>query len=69
MITIGCDIGKSDLVVFLGGKHFKYENKKEGIDKFISQCKKHKISRIIVEPTGGYERGRFAFSWTAGISR
>ena len=56
MITIGCDIGKKDLVVFLGGKHYKFKNEKEGIDNFIAKCKKHEISRIVLEPTGGYER-------------
>lgn len=56
MVTIGCDIGKSNFDVFLGGKHHKFENKKEGIEKFIKECQKHKISRIVLEPTGGYER-------------
>jgi transposase len=56
MITVGCDIGKSDLVVFLKGKHSKFKNNSDGIEKFIFQCKQHEISRIILEPTGGYER-------------
>jgi len=56
MITIGCDVGKSNFDVFLGGKHFKFENKKEGIEKFINECRNHEISRIVLEPTGGYER-------------
>jgi transposase len=56
MITIGCDIGKRNFDVFLGGKHHKFENKKEGIEKFIGECRKHEISRIVLEPTGGYER-------------
>jgi len=56
MISVGCDIGKSDLVVFLGGKHYKFKNEKEGIGKFIEECKKHEIFRIVLEPTGGYER-------------
>ena len=56
MITIGCDIGKRNFDVFLGGKHHKFENKKEGIEKFISTCSKHKVLRVVLEPTGGYER-------------
>jgi len=56
MITVGCDIGKNNFDVFLGGKYHKFENKKEGIEKFIKECRKHEISRIILEPTGGYER-------------
>ena len=56
MITVGCDVGKTSLAVYLGGKHYKFENSKEGIEKFISQCRNHTISRIVLEPTGGYER-------------
>jgi hypothetical protein len=44
MITVGCDIGKSSFDVFLGGEHYKFKNEKEGVEKFISQCKKRKIS-------------------------
>ena len=51
MITIGCDIGKTSLAVYLNGKHYKYENKKDGIEKFISQCQKHTVERIMLEPT------------------
>jgi transposase len=56
MISVGCDIGKTDLVIFLEGKHYKFKNEKKDIRKFIKECKKHEISRIILEPTGGYER-------------
>jgi transposase len=56
MNSVGCDIGKHDLVVFLGGKHYKFKNKNKEIEEFISQCKNHDISRIVLEPTGGYER-------------
>jgi transposase len=56
MITVGCDVGKNDLVVFLDGKHYKFKNEKVGIEKFILQCKNREVSRIVLEPTGGYER-------------
>ena len=56
MITIGCDIGKKSLDVFINGKHHKFDNQKEGICKFIEECKKHEVARIVLEPTGGYER-------------
>jgi len=62
MITIGCDIGKSNIDVFLGGKHYKFKNEKEGIEKFLSKCDVHKISRIVLEPTGGYELKHQRFS-------
>jgi transposase len=56
MISIGCDIGKNDLVVFLEGKHYSFKNGREGIEKFILRCKNQEISRVVLEPTGGYER-------------
>jgi transposase len=54
LITIGCDVGKSHFDVFFCGKHNKYKNETEGIKKFILKCPKD--GRIILEPTGGYER-------------
>jgi hypothetical protein len=38
MINIGCDIGKSSLDIFLGGKHKRFGNTPEGIGRFISLC-------------------------------
>jgi transposase len=55
MTNIGCDIGKSRLDIFMGGKNSKFENSKEGIRRFISDCKKSDNPRVVIEPTGGYE--------------
>jgi transposase len=56
MINVGCDIGKRNFDVFFGGKFYKFKNGKDGIRAFIEKCRKAEISRIILEPTGGYER-------------
>jgi transposase len=56
MNVIGCDIGKRNLDVFLGGKHCRFENNTEGIDAFVLRCKSLESPSVILEPTGGYER-------------
>jgi transposase len=56
MMNIGCDVGKSKLDIFLGGKHGKFENNREGIGKFILLCRAKGEVRVVLEPTGGYER-------------
>ncbi|GHS92313.1 hypothetical protein AGMMS49949_04270 [Alphaproteobacteria bacterium] len=56
MNFIGCDIGKKVLDVYYREKIVKFENKKEGIQKLIAHGKKVEKARIILEPTGGYER-------------
>jgi transposase len=57
MNVIGCDIGKRSLDVFLDGKHCKFGNDIHGIDAFVLRCKNLENPSVILEPTGGYERG------------
>lgn len=57
MINIGCDIGKKNLDVYIGGKLRRYQNDKEGIENFVKVCsKKNEENRVILEPSGGYEK-------------
>lgn len=56
MKNVGCDIGKNNLDVFFEGKHRRYENSTNVIGKFIVTCCKDSRIRIILEPSGGYER-------------
>jgi len=56
MISVGCDVGKKNFHVFLKGKNYEFENEKKGIGEFVRLCKKHTIARVVLEPTGGYER-------------
>lgn len=56
MENVGCDIGKNNLDVFFEGKHRRYENSINGIGKFIVTCCKDREIRVVLEPSGGYER-------------
>lgn len=56
MNFIGCDVGKSNLDVFLGNKHCKFENDDKGIQALILECKNLKNPLVVLEPTGGYEK-------------
>lgn len=56
MINIGCDIGKSNLDVYFNGKAKRYGNNEKGIEEFIKSCAKAGEARVILEPSGGYER-------------
>jgi transposase len=55
MTNTGCDIGKSNLDVFTGGKHSRFKNSKDGILKLILRIKELKDARVVLEPTGGYD--------------
>ena len=56
MLNIGCDIGKHNLDMYIGGKHKKFSNTIEGIDNFVEICAQHTETRVILEPSGGYEK-------------
>ncbi len=56
MINIGCDIGRSNLDVYLNGKLRRYRNDKMGILSFIKCCSEAKEARVILEPSGSYEK-------------
>lgn len=60
---IGIDVGKHQLDVSHGSKHFNVENTKVGIKKLIVYLDKHKQPQsessdiiVVFEATGGYER-------------
>ena len=56
--NVGIDVGKADLDVFVFEleKHFKAENTKDGIKRLLVKLNRYKLTRILVEATGGYER-------------
>ena len=56
MVNIGCDIGKSNLDVYVEGKSRRYKNDQTGIEDFVNLCLKNEANRVVLEPTGGYER-------------
>ncbi len=56
MINVGCDIGKSNLDVYLNGKLRRYLNNKTGISEFVRHCLIVDGARVVLEPSGGYEK-------------
>lgn len=56
MIYVGCDIGKSYIDISFGGKHSRLKNETLEIEKFVDKCRKHEVEKIVLEPSGGYER-------------
>lgn len=55
---VGIDVGKSTLDVFIfeTDLHWQTENTPAGIKALVSALKRHKLTRVIAESTGGYER-------------
>ena len=55
---IGIDVGKSflDIFIFELDMHWQEENNPEAIKRLITILKRYKLTRILVEATGGYER-------------
>ena len=68
MINIGCDIGKSNLDVYVGGKSRRYKNDKTGIENFVKLCLRNESNRVVLEPTGGYERALLTKLHEQGIA-
>jgi len=55
---VGIDVGKSTLDIFIYEKevYFQVENNAAGIAQLIKKLKRYKLTRVLVEATGGYER-------------
>lgn len=56
--NVGIDVGKSQLDIHIHEteKYWVVEHSPTGIRSLVSQLKRYKLSRIVVEATGGYER-------------
>lgn len=57
--NVGIDIGKSmlDVCIFELDFYVQYPNTTEGIRELIKKLSRYNLTRILVEATGGYERG------------
>lgn len=55
---IGIDVGKSllDIYVYELDIHWQVENSPAGIKQLIRRLKRYRLTRVLVEATGGYER-------------
>ena len=56
--NIGIDVGKSSLDIYIYEleMHWQTENSTEGIKALLSKLRRYKLTRVLVEATGGYER-------------
>lgn len=57
--NVGIDIGKSmlDACIYEVDVYLQYPNTPEGIRELLKKLSRYKLTRILVEATGGYERG------------
>lgn len=55
---IGIDVGKSmlDICIYETDEYFQVENSTTGIKQLLRKIKRYKLTRVLVEATGGYER-------------
>lgn len=55
---VGIDIGKSmlDVCIYELGVYLQHPNTLEGIRELLKKLSRYKLTRILVEATGGYER-------------
>lgn len=56
--NVGIDVGKDvlDIAILELGAHWQIANDDTSIRELVKQLKRYKLSRIVVEATGGYER-------------
>jgi transposase len=56
--NIGIDVGKDMLDIYINecDQHWQAENNPAGIKQLLSRLNRFKLTRILVEATGGYER-------------
>ena len=56
--NVGVDVGKSTLDIFILelDLHWQCDNSEEAIKTLVTRLARYKLSRIVVEATGGYER-------------
>lgn len=56
--NVGIDIGKSmlDMCIYEVDIYTQYPNTPEGIRQLLKQLSRYRVTRIVVEATGGYER-------------
>ncbi|MGH8615032.1 MAG: IS110 family transposase [Gammaproteobacteria bacterium] len=68
-LYVGVDVAKETLEVALGpsGAVQSFANDTEGHDALVAVLKKHTVALIVLEATGGYERGLALALQEAGL--
>ena len=66
---VGIDVGKSmlDIFIYETELHWQVENTPEGIKLLVRSLKRYKLTRVLVEATGGYERAVAEACSAAGL--
>lgn len=56
--NVGIDVGKTylDIHIFEVDLHWQAENNPEGIKQLLTKLSRYKLTRVLAEATGGYER-------------
>lgn len=56
--NVGIDVGKSalDILILELDLHWQCDNSEEAIKALVTRLARYKLSRVVVEATGGYER-------------
>lgn len=56
--NVGIDVGKTylDVYIFELDLHWQAENNPEGIKQLLAKLNRYKLTRVLAEATGGYER-------------
>ena len=67
--NIGIDVGKDllDIYILELELHWQEENNAEGIKRLVSKLNRYKLTRVLVEATGGYERAVIEASTEKGL--
>jgi transposase len=68
-VTIGIDVGKAQLDVFILERelHLQVPNSAEGIRKLIGRINRYRVERIVVEATGRQERNLVTAALERGL--
>lgn len=67
--NVGIDVGKAqlDVVWHETGEHLMVENNPKGIKALVKRLRKEHVERLVMEATGGYERGVVLAAVEAGL--
>jgi transposase len=68
-IICGIDVSASGLDARIGrdGEHRRFAVSAEGLGELSAFCRHHRISLVVMEATGGYERLPAGHLWAAGL--
>ena len=67
-LNAGIDVAKEHLDACLGHEKLRVSNDAPGWDELIAKLKDSDVDLVVVEPTGGYERGLVCVLHQAGIA-